>query len=140
VVSAPDVVARVAACGDRVRLTFAGEGLRLNGDMTPAESTAFRELLRQAEDDARAARPGGLVKPRTEIEQLFGDRLYTAEEVAEIWKVDTGTVVRWARAGSIPALRLPGGAGYRFSENAIREHMQSMRLHRGGGSSGDQDQ
>lgn len=37
-------------------------------------------------------------------------RLLTAREVAGTLSVSTETVLRWARRGEIPAVRLPGGA------------------------------
>ena len=45
------------------------------------------------------------------------ERLLTAREVAELLGVSTETVLRWTRAGDLPAIRLPGGAiRYRPSE------------------------
>jgi excisionase family DNA binding protein len=37
-------------------------------------------------------------------------RLLTAREVAEVLGVCAETVLRWIRAGELPAVRLPGGA------------------------------
>jgi excisionase family DNA binding protein len=37
-------------------------------------------------------------------------RLLTAREVAGVLGVSTETVLRWTRAGKLPAIRLPGGA------------------------------
>jgi excisionase family DNA binding protein len=36
--------------------------------------------------------------------------LLTAREVADLLGVSTETVLRWTRAGKLPAIRLPGGA------------------------------
>ena len=44
--------------------------------------------------------------------------LLTAREVAELLDVSTETVLRWTRAGKLPAIRLPGGA-IRFREDEI---------------------
>jgi excisionase family DNA binding protein len=38
-----------------------------------------------------------------------GDRLLTASEVAELFRVDPKTVTRWARAGKLTSVRTPGG-------------------------------
>jgi excisionase family DNA binding protein len=37
-------------------------------------------------------------------------RLFTARQVAELLEVSAETVLRWTRAGELPAIRLPGGA------------------------------
>ena len=37
-------------------------------------------------------------------------RLLTAREVADLLGVSTESVLRWTRAGKLPAIRLPGGA------------------------------
>jgi excisionase family DNA binding protein len=42
----------------------------------------------------------------------------TAREVAELLGVSSETVLRYVRAGTLPAFRLPGGA-LRFREDAI---------------------
>ena len=43
--------------------------------------------------------------------------LLTAREVADLLGVSSETVLRWTRAGTLPAFRLPGGAiRYRESE------------------------
>lgn len=47
------------------------------------------------------------------------DELLTAAEVAERAKVTTVTVGRWARAGSIPVVRLPGGRSLRFRRSDV---------------------
>jgi excisionase family DNA binding protein len=38
------------------------------------------------------------------------ERLLTAREVAEWLGVSTGALLRWTRAGDLPAFKLPGGA------------------------------
>jgi excisionase family DNA binding protein len=37
-------------------------------------------------------------------------RLVTAREVAEMLGISTGALLRWTRAGRVPALKLPSGA------------------------------
>jgi excisionase family DNA binding protein len=44
--------------------------------------------------------------------------LLTAREVADALGVSVETVLRWARKGTLPAIKLPGGA-VRFREDAI---------------------
>jgi excisionase family DNA binding protein len=44
--------------------------------------------------------------------------LLTAREVADLLGVHTETVLRWARRGELPAIRLPGGA-IRFRDEAL---------------------
>jgi excisionase family DNA binding protein len=38
------------------------------------------------------------------------ERLLTAREVAERLSVSTGALLRWTRAGRVPAVKLPSGA------------------------------
>jgi excisionase family DNA binding protein len=38
------------------------------------------------------------------------DRLVTARELAEQLGVSTGALLRWTRAGQVPAVKLPSGA------------------------------
>jgi excisionase family DNA binding protein len=45
-------------------------------------------------------------------------RLLTAREVAERLGFSTETILRWARRGELPAIRLPGGA-IRFRESDL---------------------
>ena len=45
-------------------------------------------------------------------------RLLTARTVADLLGVSTETVLRWARRGELPAIRLPGGA-IRFREDDL---------------------
>lgn len=51
------------------------------------------------------------------------DRLLTAREVGEALAVSTETVLRWARRGELPALRLPGGA-VRFRPETLEEWLE----------------
>lgn len=44
--------------------------------------------------------------------------LFTAREVAEMLGVSTETVLRWVRAGKLPAVRLPSGQ-IRFEPDAL---------------------
>jgi excisionase family DNA binding protein len=46
------------------------------------------------------------------------DRLLTARAVAELLDVSSETVLRWARRGELPAIKLPGGA-IRFREDEL---------------------
>lgn len=36
-------------------------------------------------------------------------RLMTSAEVGRLFRVDTKTVTRWAKAGRLPSIRTPGG-------------------------------
>lgn len=47
------------------------------------------------------------------------DRFLTPAEVADIFRVDTKTVSRWANSGRIGSIRTPGGH-HRFRESEIR--------------------
>jgi excisionase family DNA binding protein len=59
------------------------------------------------------------------------DRLLTAREVAEVLGVSAETVLRWVRAGKLPAIRLPSGA-IRFQEPALDAWMaERATLRRG---------
>lgn len=48
-----------------------------------------------------------------------GDRLLTPGEVAALFRVDSKTPSRWARAGKLGAIRTPGGH-LRYRESEIR--------------------
>ena len=50
-------------------------------------------------------------------------RLLTAREVASVLAVSTETVLRWTRAGKLPAIRLPGGA-IRFREAEVEAWLE----------------
>jgi excisionase family DNA binding protein len=47
---------------------------------------------------------------RTFLTEGLRDRLLTAREVAELLDVSTGALLRWTRAGQVPAVKLPSGA------------------------------
>jgi excisionase family DNA binding protein len=49
--------------------------------------------------------------------------LLTAREVADVVGVSSETVLRWARRGELPAIRLPGGA-IRVRENVLDEWLR----------------
>ena len=49
--------------------------------------------------------------------------LLTARELAELLGVSGETLLRWTRAGKVPALRLPGGA-IRYRPNAIEAWLE----------------
>jgi excisionase family DNA binding protein len=57
------------------------------------------------------------------------DRLLTSPEVGALFRVDSKTVTRWAKAGRISSIRTPGGHR-RYRESEIRA------LLNGGGSDG----
>lgn len=44
---------------------------------------------------------------------------YTTSEVARLFRVDTSTVRRWAEKSELPAIKTPGGRGYRFPRAEI---------------------
>lgn len=50
-------------------------------------------------------------------------RLITARELAGRLGVSSETVLRWARRGDIPAIKLPGG-GIRFDENEVERWLE----------------
>lgn len=60
-------------------------------------------------------------------------RLLKAFEVAEILGVSTPTVLRWARGGSLPSIKLPGGP-VRFREDIVEAWLDEMT--RGEGDAG----
>lgn len=45
----------------------------------------------------------------------------TAEEVAAVFQVAESTVITWAREKRVPAVQVPGGKGYRFRRDDIRQ-------------------
>nr|WP_157255102.1 helix-turn-helix domain-containing protein [Nonomuraea typhae] len=49
-----------------------------------------------------------------------GDNLLTAEEVAEVYRVNPATIRRWVREGRLKAVPTPGGRLHRFREREIR--------------------
>lgn len=50
-------------------------------------------------------------------------RLMTADEVAELVRKKTVTVVRWARTGKVRAVKSPGGRGWLFHPDDVAELM-----------------
>lgn len=55
--------------------------------------------------------------------------LLTARQVAEELGVSVHTVLRWARAGKLPGVQLPGGA-WRFEPDEIKAWIEEH--HHGG--------
>ena len=55
-------------------------------------------------------------------------RLLTARELAELLGVSTETVLRWTRRGTLPAIRLPGGA-IRFRQDELDEWLATRATH-----------
>ena len=53
-------------------------------------------------------------------------RLLTSDEVARILRIERRTVIRWAGAGLLTSIRLPGGR-YRFREADIRGLVKGVR-------------
>lgn len=54
-----------------------------------------------------------MTEPRTYLDEA----LLTTAEVADLFGVDSGTVIRWGRSGRLPSIRTPGGRRrYRASE------------------------
>lgn len=54
------------------------------------------------------------------------ERLLTPFEVARMFRVDTKTVTRWAKAGRVRAIRTPGGHR-RYFEREIRALLDGER-------------
>lgn len=52
------------------------------------------------------------------------EQLLTPSEVAAMFRVDTRTVTRWAKAGKLPYIRTIGGHR-RFHRHAIDAHLQT---------------
>ncbi len=50
---------------------------------------------------------------------------YTTLEVAELYRVNTSTVRRWAEKKLIPAVKTPGRGEYRFPKAEIDDHLSS---------------
>lgn len=48
-----------------------------------------------------------------------GGHLLDVQQVADAWGVSPATARRWARHGRLPAVRTPGGGGYRFTSAAL---------------------
>lgn len=62
-------------------------------------------------------------------EQEMSDRdIMTPGEVAEYFRVDTKTVVRWANEGKLPSFRTPGGHR-RYRRGDVRAAAEQANLH-----------
>jgi excisionase family DNA binding protein len=57
--------------------------------------------------------------------------LLTAREVGEILGVSAETILRWTRAGTLPAIRLPSGA-IRYREGDLDEWLATRATGRSG--------
>jgi excisionase family DNA binding protein len=53
-------------------------------------------------------------------------RLLTSAETAALFQVDRPTVVEWAKAGRLAAIRTPGGR-LRFAEPSVQALLDRMR-------------
>jgi excisionase family DNA binding protein len=53
--------------------------------------------------------------------------LLTAREVAELLGVSTGALLRWTRAGQVPAVKLPSGA-VRYRPDAIEVWLEEHEM------------
>jgi excisionase family DNA binding protein len=51
----------------------------------------------------------------------------TADEVAELVRKKTVTVVRWARTGKVRAVKSPGGRGWLFHPDDVAELMAATQ-------------
>lgn len=51
--------------------------------------------------------------------------LLTTAEVADIFRVDAGTVTQWVREGRIAALKSPGGGAYRFHRSEVEKLLKA---------------
>jgi excisionase family DNA binding protein len=60
----------------------------------------------------------------TLIEEMERDPLLTSEEVADIFRVERSTIVRWALRELLPTVRTPGDH-YRFRQSAVKAALQS---------------
>lgn len=57
--------------------------------------------------------------------------LLTARQLADVLGVSTDTLLRWTRAGEVPAIKLPGGA-VRYRPDAIEEWLDGRTTSRAG--------
>lgn len=57
-----------------------------------------------------------------ELSKMDPNQLLLASEVAELFRVSPKTVVGWAKAKLLPAMRLPGGR-YRFRAGPVKEKL-----------------
>jgi len=71
----------------------------------------FTEDLHEKEDVMTTSTPAS------------GDRLLTASEVAELFRVDPKTVTRWARSGKLASIRTPGGQR-RFRQAEVQAFLE----------------
>lgn len=55
------------------------------------------------------------------------ERLYTVEEVANVFSVHPETVRNWIRSGQLKALKLGGAAGYRIPQSALDQFMRERQ-------------
>ena len=53
--------------------------------------------------------------------------LLTPAEVADLWRVDSKTVTRWANDGILTVLKTPGGHR-RFLESEVRAMLNNMTV------------
>lgn len=53
------------------------------------------------------------------------DKLYTCDEIAEKYRVQTRTVWDWIRAKKLPAIKV--GNGYRIREEDVRNFEESRK-------------
>jgi len=65
------------------------------------------------------------------VQQQLGERLLTANEVAEILRVGRATVYRWAEQGWLPAIRV--GNTVRFNLTDVQRALQTHPQRTGGG-------
>jgi len=55
----------------------------------------------------------------------LNEPLLTARGVAELLGISVETLLRWTRAGKVPAIKLPGGA-VRYRPNAIEAWLEQL--------------
>ena len=60
----------------------------------------------------------------------MSERLLTAREVGEMLGVSTGALLRWRRAGQVPAVKLPSGA-VRYRPEAIEAWLAEREMANG---------
>ena len=54
------------------------------------------------------------------------ERLYTAEQVAELFSLKKKTIYAWAEQGRIPCFKI--GKALRFRESELREFIEASRI------------
>lgn len=62
------------------------------------------------------------VRDTVTVTERDSDPVLTPGQVADLFRVDPRTVVRWAKAGRIPSFRTPGGH-HRFRTSAVRPYL-----------------